>query len=562
MIMGRKGLFWLLWVLWLLLNIGQSLYTELGRDEAYYWVFSQNLAWGYLAHPPMVAWFIKLGGLILPGTLGVRLLTVISQSAVLLMLASVLRDHLQSRRAVVSFYLLAASMPMFVAYGFITTPDVPLLFFTTAFILCWRRYLQSEGWSIVFPMALTMAGMVYSKYYGAIMILLLVSARPRALVDRRFLSSVLLSLLLFSPHLYWLYDTDFIALKARLEVNVARFEWRYLYEYPLNQMAVFNPLLLLLGFMTACRLSTTDVLERSLKIMALGVFTLFGLSAFRGHVEPHWTTSIAVCFILLLTPAVGSGRYSSPWIRNTLIAFAAIIMIVRVFLIVDILPISTEWHGNKKRLLALHEQAGDTPIVFTNSYQLASLYRFYTASNSFSLSVDEGGYYRWSDYNLWRFDQAAQGQHVLLNCGADHYDIEVKGEYETLYFRRVDHFQSLEKLQLTTPTTAMSVTAGQEIEIDVALYNPYSTPLLNDSTHPIAIYPIWLNGSQRICNDRATISGSSTTLGSEASNIWRLRFRAPTEIGHYELVLGCQMPYYPPFRNSVNRITVVVTTPL
>ena len=28
----------------------------LTADEAYYWLWSQHLAWGYFDHPPMIAW--------------------------------------------------------------------------------------------------------------------------------------------------------------------------------------------------------------------------------------------------------------------------------------------------------------------------------------------------------------------------------------------------------------------------------------------------------------------------------------------------------------------------
>ncbi len=34
--------------------------TELGPDEAQYWLWSQNLAWGYSSKPPMIAWLIGL----------------------------------------------------------------------------------------------------------------------------------------------------------------------------------------------------------------------------------------------------------------------------------------------------------------------------------------------------------------------------------------------------------------------------------------------------------------------------------------------------------------------
>ena len=54
-------------------------WTPLAPDEAYYWVWSHDLQWGYLDAPPMVAWWIRVGTLIAgQGALGVRLLAPVS----------------------------------------------------------------------------------------------------------------------------------------------------------------------------------------------------------------------------------------------------------------------------------------------------------------------------------------------------------------------------------------------------------------------------------------------------------------------------------------------------
>ncbi len=51
----------------------QSGLTELQDDEAYYWVYSHFLDWGYFDHPPMTALLIKMGYAIFHNELGVRL---------------------------------------------------------------------------------------------------------------------------------------------------------------------------------------------------------------------------------------------------------------------------------------------------------------------------------------------------------------------------------------------------------------------------------------------------------------------------------------------------------
>ncbi|HEY9195586.1 MAG TPA: hypothetical protein VIM77_04950, partial [Mucilaginibacter sp.] len=62
---------------WTALNILQACTLELHADEAYYWLYSRFLDWGYYDHPPMVALFIKAGTSIMHNELGLRMLTII-----------------------------------------------------------------------------------------------------------------------------------------------------------------------------------------------------------------------------------------------------------------------------------------------------------------------------------------------------------------------------------------------------------------------------------------------------------------------------------------------------
>ena len=65
---------------WLIINLLNAFFTQLYTDEAYYWVFSNHLAFGYFDHPPMIAVIIKLGYFIFQNEFGVRLFSIILTS--------------------------------------------------------------------------------------------------------------------------------------------------------------------------------------------------------------------------------------------------------------------------------------------------------------------------------------------------------------------------------------------------------------------------------------------------------------------------------------------------
>lgn len=43
-----------------MLNLLQAAFTTLMDDEAYYWLYGQNLDWGYFHQPPLIGIFLNL----------------------------------------------------------------------------------------------------------------------------------------------------------------------------------------------------------------------------------------------------------------------------------------------------------------------------------------------------------------------------------------------------------------------------------------------------------------------------------------------------------------------
>src|SRR3954467_9721762 len=60
------------------LRLVAAAFTPITFDEAYYWMWSKDLAGGYYDHPPMVAIVIRLGTMIAGNTeFGVRLISIL-----------------------------------------------------------------------------------------------------------------------------------------------------------------------------------------------------------------------------------------------------------------------------------------------------------------------------------------------------------------------------------------------------------------------------------------------------------------------------------------------------
>ena len=132
---------WYFLILWTILNAVQAYTLEIHADEAYYWLYSKFLDWGYFDHPPMVAIFIRIGDSIIHSEFGVRMMTVLSSSVSLYVLWRILRQYQVEAKW---FILIVPGIFIFNLYGFMTTPDAPLFLFTALFYLVFKKYQEEE----------------------------------------------------------------------------------------------------------------------------------------------------------------------------------------------------------------------------------------------------------------------------------------------------------------------------------------------------------------------------------------------------------------------------------
>ena len=101
-------------------------WINLFPEEAYYWNYAQHLDYGYLDHPPMVAWLIHLGVACFGHCeLGVRFFALVC-SLVTSFFAFRLTTLLHGRSAGETAVLLVQILPFFFMSGWIMTPDAPL----------------------------------------------------------------------------------------------------------------------------------------------------------------------------------------------------------------------------------------------------------------------------------------------------------------------------------------------------------------------------------------------------------------------------------------------------
>ena len=486
--MKPQRLFYILLIFWVIADLFLAALTPAHADEAYYALFGQHLDWGYYDHPPMVALLTALSGVLFKGNLSIRFATALLHGGTVWLVWKTLPRKTLTNKDVWSFFAIAASLVMFSVYGFVTTPDAPLLFFTALFFYLYRRYLSSPSWPIALSIGVTLAAMLYSKYMAVLVAGFVLLSNLKLLKDKRVWVAILLAALLIVPHILWQVHHDFPSFQYHLMGRNKGFRLQYLLEYIPNQLFVFNPVCLCFAvYFCWKKRKTNNLFERACLFTIAGFLLFFWVMTVKGHAEPHWTVAASIPMIILLWQELRNEQWHK-WLTRGIVPIACIVLL-SCGLVPKLLSQSSSTSPNGHELVtAIHKKCGHTPVIFVGSFQEASLYRFYTDDNAVTLS---SFYTRHTQFDLWQFDTLLQGKAVCVIDDA--YKRHIRDGFTTIhdgkirfYYREISSFQGANRIDVTVDRYRVS---GDSLLLDLTMYNPYSQDFLfNHPECPIMLF--------------------------------------------------------------------------
>jgi hypothetical protein len=313
-------------MIWLGINLIQAWFTQLHYDEAYYWVYSKQLAWGYFDHPPMVALLIKIGYGIFHNELGVRLFFVLLGTATTGMILYLINET----EDLLFLFLFLLSVPLlhFHVGGFLALPDTPLVFFATLFFVIYRKFLKNETIINAIILGCVGAAMLYSKYHGILIIIFTVLSNLKLLGKWRTWVAAFTILLLMVPHLWWQYVNNFPTIGYQFLERFEAIRYKQPFEFVLGQLLIPG---LLTGFIILYFVLTyksENDFEKSLKWNIYGFYIFFIIFSFRTNTQPHWTAAIIPPIIFISYKSI---KLSSTNIIRWFKPLALVGMIVLIF---------------------------------------------------------------------------------------------------------------------------------------------------------------------------------------------------------------------------------------
>jgi len=308
----------------IVLRLVAAAWTPLTFDEAYYWMWSKHLAFGYYDHPPMVALVIRAGTLIGGDTeLGVRLFSILlalPMSFAIYRTAAILFGGTRlAANATILF-----NVTLMVAVGtLIVTPDSPLLV-AASFVLFFLAKVLETGrgaWWLAVGAAVGCA--LLSKYTALLFgpaILIWLVAVPK---QRRWLISLwpylggLVAFAIFASVILWNAEHQWVSFLKQIgdRVRVDEFHPYHVAELIPTQFAFATPLVFILGAMGLYALIRRKAGAMPARVLIDAMFwtiaAYFIWHSLHARVEANWFAPVYPAFAIAAAVAAHLVRWEA-----------------------------------------------------------------------------------------------------------------------------------------------------------------------------------------------------------------------------------------------------------
>jgi dolichol-phosphate mannosyltransferase len=383
--------------------------VELMPEETYYWNYSQHLDFGYLDHPPMVAWLIRAGTQIFGQTeFGVRAGALCCGALTSIFIYKLARN-LYGPAAALGALLLAQALPFFFLSGLLMTPDAILAAAWAASLYFLERALlggQSRAWWFA---GLCLGIGMISKYsialLGAVTIAFMIwDPRSRRWWRRpEPYGAAIIALLIFLPVIIWNAQHDWASFAFQTSRRLAEKPQFALHRLVASIIVLITPTGVLAALdILFSRNDPDPESRRRRRLVGLSVgipLSLFAAFSLRHEVKLDWTgpswTALLPAMAFAMTRGDAQLQGFARWVRTawpaTIVTFVLIYGAGLHYLVLGLPGIGYDKHIEAIpvgwRSLSAHiaetarnyhrETGGELLIVGMDRYAIASELAFY-----------------------------------------------------------------------------------------------------------------------------------------------------------------------------------------
>jgi 4-amino-4-deoxy-L-arabinose transferase-like glycosyltransferase len=317
--------------------------TELFFDEAQYWFWSRDLAFGYYSKPPLIAWIIR-GATEVCGQSEacIRAPSALIHAATATVVFALGR-HLDDARTGFWSGLVYATLPGVSLSSSLISTDAPLLFFVALSLFAVVKLQVNASWRWGAILGIGIGFGLLSKYAMSYFMLCLAlyavwTKDGRALLkDARLYAALAIAAALIAPNLIWNAHNGFATLKHTADnanLRNSLFHPAEALDFVTGQFGVFGPLLFA-ALLVYCANWLRDpqwrgqagMPERLLLAFCVPVLLLMATQALLSRAHANWAAFAYIAATVLIASVLLRHRWRRVFIASLAIHLAIALLI-------------------------------------------------------------------------------------------------------------------------------------------------------------------------------------------------------------------------------------------
>jgi len=381
-------------------------FLPLHGDEAYYWMWSHHLQAGYYDHPPLIAYMIYLTNFISQDEWGVRLVNVFSMSIAALYVFKLAAEMFDERVALNALLIISSVILVHAGY-IITTPDSPLILFSSMALYYSYKALFFGSTKDYALTGITLGLMMLSKYtailFVFILLIFILLKKREALLKLNFYLAIFLAFIVVFPMIWWNYQNDWISFSFQINHGTTETFEIYphlFFDFLAGQFGIFSPVFtaVLFFFLVKEKLYYKDDKLFFLSLSTAFIILFFLYKSLYTRMALNYSAPAYISGAILL--AYIFEKYNLKKTFKVGLIIAVVLSIIGRFMFLFYLEVVQDrMYGNKEavKLLETHAKKGDS--FYGDHLTIAAYLKYYLLDHP---DTDVAPISRFSQYDMWR----------------------------------------------------------------------------------------------------------------------------------------------------------------
>ncbi|MBU3010069.1 glycosyltransferase family 39 protein [Polaribacter vadi] len=375
-------------------------------QDAYYYLYGQNLSLSYFDHPGMIGYCLRFFTDVFGQTVFVVKLTDFVITSLTLFSFYKLASYFLSKQKVENAIVLLASTLFISILSFNSTPDVPLLLFWTLSIIClYKAIFEEKKWYWIFG-GIAMGLAFNSKYtalvlqIGLILFVIFSNKHRKLLFSPWFWFCLIISLAITFPVWYWNYQNEFASFAFQSSERTSSIS-----EFKLNPGFFFGAighqlfLLLPVLFLVFITFTFKFIKRALLKFKLPPTKTLFLLAFFIPtfvgffSLTPIYWVKLNWMMPSYITGIILAGMFISKKLLKIQVIFSVVFhFLFALQILFYLVPIKSDdtWVGWKELAIEtekLQEKYTNTFVFSDDNYKTSACLKFYLDDKVYAQNI-------------------------------------------------------------------------------------------------------------------------------------------------------------------------------